>query len=614
MITFIIILLIVVLLAVLLYRKFDNNDDVLVVPPKDDNHDLIDNPKDKVQSSETNKEKNDSFIEYHYKDDGTCVAVINKSDLLHYIIYLIRNKYRYRAQSWSLGSLRLSDVQIEIEQVEQVLIIKKGDPIYTLSLEPRMDHSDWDNLWEPFSWIKVVVRAPIDGYLEDGSFYDGSSQPLFTIIPNELIEERVLDFVQTPLDTHYRISFNGYEYYDDFYNDLRKNSSPEYPPVLFTWNKVTGDYVQKGEIIGHITCNRFSQNLKKDFDIKSRGSGIISIDIEKMEWGINSFNSPRNFYSLYQDMDTFLKQNFDKDDYSGPYCPYFEAIQKEDVFDKSISLYWERVAGRVVGVTRRNEIVLDPKFYNAFEMVDCDGKSLFISFQVKNNFVTIVFSTKSSEIRLSPGDEISLLLKDQDSHEFIINKRISDDVLYHNHHDLYDTSYYCPLTNTDIFDLTSFNCTNWRIRFNGNHKPAIIGSNQSDWTPERFAPDVFRIYANKFSNLVIDLESKYKIIYGSIDEVESTDKSVSPCYVYLMFDISNGYYKIGISNNPEYRERTLQSEKPTIEKICAKEYPNRAIALAIESALHKTYDAKRLRGEWFALDADDVKAITETLN
>ena len=30
--------------------------------------------------------------------------------------------------------------------------------------------------------------------------------------------------------------------------------------------------------------------------------------------------------------------------------------------------------------------------------------------------------------------------------------------------------------------------------------------------------------------------------------------------------------KIGISNNPEFREKTLQSEKPTNEMICNKRY------------------------------------------
>ena len=85
------------------------------------------------------------------------------------------------------------------------------------------------------------------------------------------------------------------------------------------------------------------------------------------------------------------------------------------------------------------------------------------------------------------------------------------------------------------------------------------------------------------------------------------------CYVYLMKDISNGYYKIGISNTPEYRERTLQSEKPTIEMLACKKFPTRKIAEAIESALHIAYSQQRLRGEWFKLDEADVAAIIETL-
>ena len=88
----------------------------------------------------------------------------------------------------------------------------------------------------------------------------------------------------------------------------------------------------------------------------------------------------------------------------------------------------------------------------------------------------------------------------------------------------------------------------------------------------------------------------------------------SSCFVYLMKDETNGYHKIGISNKPEYRERTLQSEKPTIVLLCAKEFPTRIIAEAIESALHKAFEGKRLRGEWFALDEKDVLDITRTLS
>lgn len=95
--------------------------------------------------------------------------------------------------------------------------------------------------------------------------------------------------------------------------------------------------------------------------------------------------------------------------------------------------------------------------------------------------------------------------------------------------------------------------------------------------------------------------------------IDVADVKFEPCFVYLMYDSTNGYHKIGISKTPEYRERTLQSEKPTIELVCAKEYPSRKIAEAIESALHKVYERERIRGEWFNLSKTDVMMIQKTL-
>lgn len=80
-----------------------------------------------------------------------------------------------------------------------------------------------------------------------------------------------------------------------------------------------------------------------------------------------------------------------------------------------------------------------------------------------------------------------------------------------------------------------------------------------------------------------------------------------------MHDTSNHYYKIGISNKPQYREKTLQSEKPSIVIIISKKFPVRKIAESIEKALHETYSEKRLRGEWFELNLKDVEHIIETL-
>ena len=86
------------------------------------------------------------------------------------------------------------------------------------------------------------------------------------------------------------------------------------------------------------------------------------------------------------------------------------------------------------------------------------------------------------------------------------------------------------------------------------------------------------------------------------------------CYVYLMMDTVNGFFKIGISVDPSYRERTLQSEKPTIELIASKSYVNRSIATAIEKGLHEAFIQKRLSGEWFERSDKDLKDIISTLS
>lgn len=122
--------------------------------------------------------------------------------------------------------------------------------------------------------------------------------------------------------------------------------------------------------------------------------------------------------------------------------------------------------------------------------------------------------------------------------------------------------------------------------------------------------DIFCAYVSAYRNALLSA--------GLISSPKSKKKKESKvkfdaCYVYLMHDSKNGYHKIGISKTPKYREKTLQSEKPTIDMVCAKEYPSRKIAEAIESALHKVFEENRIRGEWFELSDADVTILKETL-
>lgn len=153
----------------------------------------------------------------------------------------------------------------------------------------------------------------------------------------------------------------------------------------------------------------------------------------------------------------------------------------------------------------------------------------------------------------------------------------------------------------------------YRITYRNNRLPAktvpvssLSLLNYSDVDEE------IRIYTRCYLDALNRLVPEYKFPSRSITQ-DSTEYNFNWCYVYLMKDTSNGYHKIGISNTPEYRERTLQSEKPTIEMIACKKFPTRKIAESIESALHTAYSQQRLRGEWFNLNEADVAAIIETL-
>lgn len=90
--------------------------------------------------------------------------------------------------------------------------------------------------------------------------------------------------------------------------------------------------------------------------------------------------------------------------------------------------------------------------------------------------------------------------------------------------------------------------------------------------------------------------------YGSIDNYKEND---STTYVYLFKDESTGFYKIGSSRNPKYREKTLMCERPTITSI----FVSRITLVQKERELHKLFKKKRVRGEWFNLDETDIEVI-----
>ncbi len=117
-------------------------------------------------------------------------------------------------------------------------------------------------------------------------------------------------------------------------------------------------------------------------------------------------------------------------------------------------------------------------------------------------------------------------------------------------------------------------------------------------------PSVKGIILNEEFNKLFDYEyeEEIEITYlKKIDDELLTDKST---FIYVMIDKNTGYYKIGKSVNPKYREKTLQSEKPTIEMLHV--FSGKS---SDEKKLHEIFKQKRIRGEWFDLSGSDVQSI-----
>lgn len=74
--------------------------------------------------------------------------------------------------------------------------------------------------------------------------------------------------------------------------------------------------------------------------------------------------------------------------------------------------------------------------------------------------------------------------------------------------------------------------------------------------------------------------------------------------IYIMIDHHTGHFKIGRSDRPTKREATLLSQKSSIELLF---YFSGTIRQ--EKILHDIFLNKRVRGEWFSLNENDIEFI-----
>lgn len=96
-----------------------------------------------------------------------------------------------------------------------------------------------------------------------------------------------------------------------------------------------------------------------------------------------------------------------------------------------------------------------------------------------------------------------------------------------------------------------------------------------------------------------------KLFYIDFFGTELIENSSEP-HVYLLLNPNLNHIKIGRSKKPGFREKTLQSQEPNIHLIACWPAP-----ATIETYFHKKYQHKRIRGEWFKLNFNDLNEIKE---
>lgn len=464
-------------------------------------------------------------------------------------------------------------------------LVKKGEPILIIQRGGLKVELKGRKTIPPNEEIKLElstpILSPIDGILN------------YTKKENELISVgdpifSINVFVENDEDQQageWKYFFHKLHLISEIDQNIASWLDPNLSEIK--WSVKNGISVKSGDVIATI-------NLKGigPLPLKSSKDGYLSI-IE------NTYVDNNNhLYSVF-------KTKEDKF--------YNEPKIEIDEFSQNRSLTWEIIGGYRAPTDKW-------KFTNtsigAIGLFSLEAKGRFIKYRFKSCFFSIVnvnneskliFYYNHKEFNLDIGDRILFLFYNQQLLELTFdNKPLKSSTAWANYEII------TSITPEQIKTFTISELKKWRV-VKKNDNEYIEGGISKEWYNEKDLLDIFKkLVIQYFTILRSDDFPNYNEDEDNSVLINKNDK-IGNCSVYLMVDTINDFYKIGISNNPEYREGTLQSEKPSIELLCSKEYPSRIIASSIEKALHDAFDSKRVRGEWFQLDGKDVIDIIKTL-
>lgn len=142
--------------------------------------------------------------------------------------------------------------------------------------------------------------------------------------------------------------------------------------------------------------------------------------------------------------------------------------------------------------------------------------------------------------------------------------------------------------------------------FNGS---AVISSREGIYTHEEAYDLIGKLlmFYDHVSPETITLLNEYRNSAPTPSHNQPKTKKIYPGFVYLIQQVNGQHYKIGKSITPDKRMSLFEVKLPfPIERICTIETDDMS---GLERELHETFANKRVDGEWFALDTEDVEYI-----
>ena len=369
------------------------------------------------------------------------------------------------------------------------------------------------------------------------------------------------------------------------------NEYGENKVIISRWVKCDGDIVKKGELLLELEIRRkFDTSMHAT--VSALFDGLLEIIKEESDFIYPDYLiEGEKVFKIYKEPFEQKQQELKNKRFQN--IP----LIKIDKFSGSKEIRWEMVGGKPKNKRART--------YDGFIFED-ENNHIKLIFTLNNidNKDFIIFRYLTREYKLTVGSKILFYFSDGEIHTFeILTKPYlhSDDS---NWGHIFETRVQITIDELECLKTKEF--MDWQIEFPqpGKKITGVVPSSDIQFSINKLAIEYCELVGTELNN--------YQPLQNKGDLVSKTSKSDEECYVYLMVDSTNNYHKIGTSIKPLIREKTLLSEKPTIELLCSKRFPSRRIALSFEFALHQAYKEKRVRGEWFDLSNKDIQELKES--